>query len=197
MAALAHHAGDGLPLLLGRIHASGVVRTGVEEHHGAAGSLAEVLEHAVEVKVASLGVPVTVRSRLEVSVLGDGEVVAPSRVGVEHGGLVQEAAEEVSAHAEGTSTRERLDGSNALLLDGRGVLAEENLDGESSHLGITTLGKVLLVERLVSEDEVLSSADAVKNLGLAIISAISTNGDVHLAGVGISAVEGGHTEDRI
>jgi len=180
-----HDLCDLAPLLLGRIDTGGVVGASMEKDDSALGSSLEVGEHAVDVETAGGSVPVAVGGDGEVRGLGDGVVVAPGRLGDVDGGSTHELGDELGSDAETTGTGEGLDGADATLLDGERVGAEEDLTSELAHSLVAALGEVLLIE-LGLQDLLLSTEDALENLGLAIVSAIGTDGHVDLSGIRVS-----------
>ena len=91
------------PLLLGWIHPSRVVGTGVEDDHRARGEGLEVSQHALNVQAVGLGVIVPVFGHvLETSVLEYEAVVAPCGVTVVGVGEASDSVEELSSNPQGS-----------------------------------------------------------------------------------------------
>ena len=134
--------GNLLPLLLGGVDARGVVGDSVEHKGGSLGGTVEVLEETVDVESHLLG-EVAVLARLETGLAEDGKVVAPRGVGAVDDGVGVVHLEELGSNAESASAREGLDDRDALLLEGLGVLSEDDL-GSQVEEGLVALdGKVL------------------------------------------------------
>jgi hypothetical protein len=75
--ALLDGVADLLPLLLGRVNTSGVVRAGMEQDNAALGHGLDVGDHTVEVKTDGVLVVVTVLLHLKTAVGEDSLVVGP------------------------------------------------------------------------------------------------------------------------
>lgn len=65
MPPLEEDIGDGLPLILGRIYTSGVVRARMEQEHRALGCTLQGADEPIEIQTNGLGVVVAVIHRLD------------------------------------------------------------------------------------------------------------------------------------
>lgn len=158
MGALAHDGRDGLPLLLGEVHAGGIVGAGVEEDDGARRGGAEGAEHAIVVEAFGLRGEVRVVCEVEADVCEDLVVVCPGWAGeVEgwFGGCGVEAGEEESAEVDGAGAGDGLECGDAVVLDGGGVVADEELLGGAGVVCEAFDGEVFVVEAGVVADEVI------------------------------------------
>jgi len=157
------HLEDGVPLLLGRVDASGVVAAWLHEHDCVVGQGLEVLEHAVEVQFDVLGVVVAITLAHPVHVLEHLRVVGPGRVG--HGDLVQVQLlfEHLSCDLDGAAACDGLDGADAVEF-GRLEVAEQEPGGSFLEFGVSVLGRVLVVLEPF-HDQLLCLADDREHLG--------------------------------
>lgn len=119
MCAVAHHGGDLHPLVPGRVDAGRVVGAGVQDDDGAAGDVAQTVEHAIDVEAAGGRVVVGVFGDGEVDVCEDLLVVGPCWVGEVDGGFGVggvEAREEEAAEVQGAGARDGLEGCDLDLV---------------------------------------------------------------------------------
>lgn len=176
--------GDLPPLLLRGVHASGVVRAGVEQEDAALGRLLDVLHHPLKVQPDGVLVVVPVLVHLEAGLREDGVVVGPRRVGdvnVLSAGV--EGAEEGGGDAQGTGAGDGLGDGEAV--EGGVGLAVGEARGGGGELGEASDAGVLLVQ-LGSDDLLLRGADGGEDVGLAGVIAVGAD-----AWSGVSTVAGG------
>lgn len=122
--------GNLLPLLLGGINTSGVVRASVEHEDGALRSLLESRLQALKIEALGVLVEVGVCGNIETDVLEDLVVVDPGRVGdVDSPAASEELCKEESAQVHSTSARDGLKRGNALLLDSGRLGAKDEVGG--------------------------------------------------------------------
>lgn len=161
-----------LPLFLGRINASRIMRAGVKEYDAALWQVLDVFDHAVDIKANGLWVVVPVLLDLQTRVFEDGSVVGPARVwDVDRLGSGEEALEERASYPQGTSTGNGLRDRN--VLDGSivAVCKESGSLGEGRN---TSNSSIFLVEATVY-DLLLGSLDGGKDVWLALVIAVCAN----------------------
>jgi hypothetical protein len=173
---------DGLPLLGGRVDASGVVGAHVQQDHRVVLGGMEVLAHAVEVEVLVLGVEPAV------GLLG-GEADNVDEASVEGPGLSGEhdvdvlvgvpLLEEGEAESEGSSSGDGLGTSDTLLLVGLVVGAESELL-RLVNKRVNALNTGVLVVHIVGEDALFGLADAREDVGLAVIVTVGAHAEEDL-----------------
>lgn len=119
---------DLLPLLLGGINSSGVVSADVEQEDRASRSVINIRQHTVLIQTNGVGIVVTVRLNVKASILSDGDVITPGRIGqVDILVLGQEAAQKVRTDTKRTSSRESLSSHDLLRLEDVRTSAEDQL----------------------------------------------------------------------
>lgn len=188
VAGLLDGLGDLPPLLLRGVHASGVVRAGVEQEDAPLGRLLDVLHHALKVQADGLLVVVPVLLDGEAGLGEDGVVVGPRGVGdVDVLGAGVEGAEEGGGDAQGAGARDGLGDGDPV--EGRAGLAVREARGGGGELGEAGDAGVLLVH-LVGDDLLLGGADRGKDVGLAGVIAVGAD-----ALGGVSGVLGGEERD--
>jgi hypothetical protein len=170
---LLHNLGDLLPLLLGRVNASGVVSAGVEEEDTAERSGKEVSLETLEVEADGLLVVVAVLLNLEAGIGEDSLVVGPRRGGNEDLLVARvEALKESGTNAQSASAGDGL--SDGDTVKDRRVGAVGQLSGKGRELGDTGDSGVLLVQLGVDDLE-LGLANGGQNVWLALVISVGTN----------------------
>jgi len=88
VAALTHHGGDLLPLVLRWVDAGGIVGTGVQHDDGSCGRRPQRLQHAIEVEALGRGRKVGVLGQLQADIGKDLIVIGPCGIGDVDGRLL-------------------------------------------------------------------------------------------------------------
>ena len=120
---LQHQLGKNIPLVLGRIAACGVVRTGMQHEERAILGVLDVVHEAFEVDRLGGGIVVLVEHRLQAGVTEQGDVVGPSRIGNVHFHLAKESLHHLTSQSAATSARNGLRGGDSSGLEGLAVRA--------------------------------------------------------------------------
>ena len=169
VALLLHHIADLAPLLLGGVDTGGVVGASVEKDDAVLRGGLDVGNQTLEVETNGVLVVVAVLLNLQTGVLEDSVVVGPARVReVDLLRMRVEALEESTTDSQGTGTRNGLGDDEAVLLNGRGVLAIGQLCsglGEGRDTGDTS---VLLV-KAGGDNLVLCGTNGGQNVWLALV----------------------------
>ena len=189
-----HRIRNLLPLLLGRIHTSGVVGAGMEQEGRVAGSSLDRLQDSVNVQTV-VGIQVLVLLVGNASGIEDTEVVGPSGVGDVNALISLHVSQEVSNQTEGSSSRKSLADSHSVLLDGRAVSAIDKLRSQSVEIRKTLNGRIFVVA--LSSDASLSLRNARKDHGLSVVVTVSTHSQGNLARILIGLEHLVQSENRI
>ena len=189
-----HRIRNLLPLLLGRIHTSGVVGAGMEQEGRVAGGSLDRLQDSVNVQTV-VGIQVLVLLVGNASGIEDAEVVGPSGVGDVNALISLHVSQEVSNQTEGSSSRKSLADSHSVLLDGRAVSAIDKLRSQSVEIRKTLNGRIFVVA--LSSDASLSLRNARKDHGLSVVVTVSTHSQGNLARILIGLEHLVQSENRI
>merc|ERR1719313_460237 len=111
----------------------------MQHDHAALWCGLDVGEHALDVQVAPLGVPVPVWLVWDASLVHDGVVGTPGRGGDVHCSAGRETLHELGAEAQRAGPGEGLRGGDAASGHERGVLTEEHLLAELDVGDVATL----------------------------------------------------------
>ena len=175
------------PLCLSGVDTGGVVGASVEEDAGTWCSSIQVSKHAVDIKSLGCLVEVSVLTDIDASTGEDLVMVAPGWVAhVQGGGL--ELGQELADDTQGTSSGESLDGGDVLGSDPWAVPTEDDTLGALAEFSEAVDGKVLLVERVISDDGSLGLAHDWENEGLAVVVTVCAHTQVDLLWVLVSLV---------
>mmetsp|Transcript_45003 Transcript_45003/g.78580 ORF Transcript_45003/g.78580 Transcript_45003/m.78580 type:complete len:355 (-) Transcript_45003:281-1345(-) len=120
---LQHQLGQNIPLVLGRIAACGVVRTGMQHEERTILGVLDVVHKALEVDRLGGGIVVLVKHWLQAGIAEQGDVVGPSRIGNIHFHLAEEGLHHLTSQSAATSARNRLRGGDSSGLEGLAVRA--------------------------------------------------------------------------
>ena len=173
-----HSVRNLLPLLLGRIHSSGVVSAGMEQEGRVAGSSLDRLQDSVNVQTV-IGIQVRILLVGNTRSVEHAEVVGPGGVRDVNALVSLHVSQEISNQTERTSSRKSLAHSHSILLDGRAVGAIDKLSSQSVEIRKTLNRRVFVVA--LAGNASLSLSDAGENHGLAVVVTVSTHSQRNLA----------------
>ena len=157
----------------------------MEKDAGAGSSSLKILNHAADIETLGLFVEVSVLAGGDTGGSKDSVMVAPGWVAhVQGGGL--ELGQELADDTQGTSSGESLDGGDVLGSDPWAVPTEDDTLGALAEFSETVDGKVLLVERVISDDGSLGLAHDWENEGLAVVVTVCAHTQVDLLWVLVS-----------
>ena len=178
------------------VNTGGVVGAGVEKHSGTWLGTVQISDHAIDIETLGLLVEVFVLTDLDTSGLENLVVISPS--GVAHiESARSELGKELSDDAQGTSSRQSLDGSDSNVTNPWAVEAEEDTLGSLAEFSQTINWQVLLIKSRVSHNLGFGLAHDGEDVGLAVVVAVSTNTEVDLLGVLVILEAGGKTKDMV
>ena len=106
------------PLLFSGIQTSGVMSAGMQDENSSRRCLAQIFQHAWEVQISVLSVPIAILPKVsEASSFEDVGVVGPGWVGVVDGVSAKNPVEEMSPDSQRASATQSLEGWNVCGLD--------------------------------------------------------------------------------
>ena len=153
-----------VPLLVRGIHSGRVMSAGVEHEAGVIGSLADVVQHALEVQDRSLAIQVGVVSGRKPGIAENGVLVRPGRIGEVHLPHNVAVLQELSQKTERTRARDGLSVRNHILLLVVDLVAPGKLAGRIVKQGNTDQRGIFVI--LSAAQSLLSLSHAGKNIGL-------------------------------
>mmetsp|Transcript_8514 Transcript_8514/g.21212 ORF Transcript_8514/g.21212 Transcript_8514/m.21212 type:complete len:266 (-) Transcript_8514:35-832(-) len=183
------------PLLVGGVHARGIVRAGVEQKHGPLLGAVNVLHQPLEVQPARRGLVVAEGALLAPGVFPDVVVVGPGRDRDVHLGVRCKAFHEIRHEAAGPGAGQGLDGSDGARGHRLGLFTVRQLDGVFDKVLVAVGGKVL--HELLSGDARLCFTHAVEHHRLGVVVAIGAHAKVHLVRMGVGEEEFADSQDGI
>lgn len=164
---LSNNDGKFLPLIERRVNSSGVVSARVQQDDGTIGSTLDGGLHTLEIQAIGLLGEVRVVGNAKANISKDLLVVSPGRVGhVDCPVALVELGEEEGAEMDGSGAGDGLHGSGPLLLEGRGVGAENQLSSLGGEVGNTGNRGIFVVQFGVVSENFVS---LLKNGELAMI----------------------------
>jgi hypothetical protein len=164
---------DRPPLLGSGVNTSGVVRAGVQEEDGAAGSVLDVPQQSIDVETDGLLVVVAVALNLQATVVEDVLVIGP-RWSWQVDSLVVGVVtlQESAGNAQSTGSGDGLSDSHIVQDRAVGTVGKDRSSlGESRNTSDTG---VLLVQVLLG-DALLGGANGRQNVRLALVVTVGTN----------------------